>query len=130
MSDRNSHIDRPRTCKNGVYDRLRALLSPSQKAALNKRTKCSASRGRTRFLRKQRKVTSASLATFVATGRFAGNQPKVGHKLTGMIEAMKGSEFGYCDHCCEELEAFESHERVDSGLESPIRSWAALIAIK
>ena len=56
-----------------------------------------------------------------------------------MIEAMKGSEFGYCDHCCEELEAFESHERVDSGFESPsrsrsimalsqrwMRSWAAL----
>ena len=34
MSDRNNHIDRPRTCKKGVYDGLRARLSPSQKAAL------------------------------------------------------------------------------------------------
>ena len=36
-----------------------------------------------------------SLATFVATGRFAGNQPKVGHKLTWMIEAMKGVDSGF-----------------------------------
>ncbi len=34
-----------------------------------------------------------------------------------MIEALESPEFGNRDHCCEELEALESHECVDSSLE-------------
>jgi hypothetical protein len=62
-----------------------------------------------------------SLATFVAAGRLTGNQPKISHNLAGMSEALEGSEFGNCDHGRKELEAFESHECVDSSLESPTR---------
>ena len=40
-----------------------------------------------------------SLATFVAAGRFTGNQPKISHKLAGMIEALESPEFGNRDHC-------------------------------
>jgi hypothetical protein len=39
-----------------------------------------------------------SLATFVAVGRFIGNQPKISHKLVGMIEALESAEFGNRDH--------------------------------
>jgi hypothetical protein len=63
----------------------------------------------------------SSLATFVAAGRFTGNQPKISHKLAGMIEALESPEFGNRDHCRQELEAFESHERIDSGPKSPTR---------
>jgi hypothetical protein len=62
-----------------------------------------------------------SLATFVAAGRFTGNQPKISHKLAEMIEALESPEFGNRDHCRQELEAFESHERIDSGPKSPTR---------
>ena len=62
-----------------------------------------------------------SLAPFVAAGRFTGNQPKIGHKLAGMIEALESPEFGDRDHGCQELEAFESHQRLDSGLKPPTR---------
>ena len=61
------------------------------------------------------------LATFVAAGRFTGNQPKISHKLAEMIEALESPEFGNRDHCRQELEAFESHERIDSGPKSPTR---------
>lgn len=66
-------------------------------------------------------LRDSSLPTFVAAGRFAGNQPKIGHHLAGMIEALEGPEFGNRNHCRQELEAFESHEGIDSGLESPTR---------
>ena len=62
-----------------------------------------------------------SLATFVAAGRFTGNQPKIGHNLAGMIEALESPEFGNRYHCRKELEAFERHERIDSGFKSPTR---------
>ena len=89
------------------------------------------------------RVCDGFLAPFVAAGRFAGNQPKISHHLAGMIEALESPEFGNRDHGRQELEAFERHERIDSGFKSPtrsrsimplshrwIRSWAALIAIK
>ena len=84
-----------------------------------------------------------SLATFVAAGRFTGNQPKISHNLAGMSEALEGSEFGNCDHGRKELEAFETMSVSTAALSLQlgsrsiialsqrwIRSWAALIAIK
>jgi hypothetical protein len=56
-----------------------------------------------------------SLATFVAADRFTGNQPKISHKLAGMIEALESPEFGNRDHCRQELEAFESHVSASTG---------------